>query len=129
MTVDEAKEAIEELKAQGANEEEIAGSFYLMFVDGKIDVNQLNALVNLLGYHLTDEFLAMGEAEQKEKGFDKTEEPADGVSEDTVEKAKDDETNPVTKSEEEPEEENEENEENSDEEEDEEKKAMKLFGK
>ena len=125
MTVDEAKEAIGELKAQGANEEEIAGSFYLMFVDGKIDVNQLNALVNLLGYHLTDEFLAMGEAEQKEKGFSKTEEPAEGVSEDTVEKAKDDETNPVTKSEEE----NEENEENSDEEEDEEKKAMKLFGK
>ena len=126
MTVDEAKEAIDELKAQGANEEEIAGSFYLMFVDGKIDVNQLNALVNLLGYHLTEEFLAMGEAEQKEKGFEKTEEPAEGVSEDTVEKAKDDETNPVTKSEEEPEGESEEN---SDEEEDEEKKAMKLFGK
>ena len=126
MTVDEAREAIEELKAQGANEEEIAGSFYLMFVDGKLDVKQFEALVNLLGYHLTEEFLAMSEDEQKSKGYDKTEEGAEGVSENTVEKAKDEETNPVSKSDGEAEEENEEN---SDEEEDEEKKAMKLFGK
>ena len=112
MTVDEAREAIEELKAQGANEEEIAGSLYLMFVDGKLDVKQFEALVNLLGYHLTEEFLAMSEDEQKSKGFEKTEEAADGVSDDTVEKAKDDETNPVSKSEEEPEEGNEEKEEN-----------------
>lgn len=126
MTVDEAKEAIEELKAQGANEEEIAGSFYLMFVDGKLDVNQFNALVNLLGYHLSDEFLAMSEEEQKEKGFAKTEEAAEGISDDTVEKSKDDETNPVKKDEEEDEDEEEPEEK---EEESEEDKAMKLFGK
>ena len=128
MTVDEAKEAIEELKAQGANEEEIAGSFYLMFVEGKLDVNQFNALVNLLGYHLSDEFLAMSEEEQKEKGFAKTEEAAEGISDDTVEKSKDDETNPVKKDEEKEEPEDKEEDEDK-EEESEEDKAMKLFGK
>ena len=119
MTIDEAREAIEELKAQGANEEEIAGSFYLMFVDGKLDLKQFEALVNVLGYHLSEEFLAMSEEEQKEKGFTKTEEAAEGVSDDTVEKSKDDETNPVKK---------EETDEDKDEE-SEEDKAMKLFGK
>lgn len=117
MTIDEAKEAIEELKAQGANDEEIAGSFYLMFVDGKLDLKQFEALVNVLGYHLSEEFLAMSEEEQKEKGFTKTDEAAEGVSDDTVEKSKDDETNPVKK------------EDSEDKEETEEDKAMKLFGK
>ena len=123
MTIEEAREAIEELKAQGANEEEIAGSFYLMFVDGKLDLKQFEALVNLLGYHLTEEFLAMSEEEQKEKGFEETEEAAEGISEKMVEDAKDDETNPVKKDEdkEEPE--------DKEEEESEEDKAMKLFGK
>lgn len=147
MTVNEAKEAIAELKAQGNTEEEIAGSFYLMFCDGKLDVNQFDALVNLLGYHLTDEFLAMSEEEQKTQGFEKKDEAAEGVSDKEVEDAKDEETNPVepeNKSEEEekPEpdqehgeeaegEEKEEKEEKKPEgeDEDEEEKAMKLFGK
>lgn len=127
MTINEAKEAIAELKAQGNTEEEIAGSFYLMFCDGKIDVNQLDALVNLLGYHLTEEFLAMPEEEQKTQGFEKKDEAAEGISDKEVDEAKDDETNPVKSEAKEESEESEEAEEA--EEEDEEKKAMKLFGK
>ena len=141
MTVNEAKEAIAELKAQGNTEEEIAGSFYLMFCDGKIDVNQFDALVNLLGYHLTDEFLAMSEEEQKTQGFEKEDEAAEGVTDKEVDDAKDNETNPVKPEGEEHGEESEEPEEPEEEskeepkgepeedEEDEEKKAMKLFGK
>lgn len=104
MTVEEGKKAIEELKAQGNSEEEIAGSFYLMFVDGKIDVEQLDALVNLLGYHLTEEFKNMSPEDQMTKGFEEKEEDEDEEIE--VKEDNDDE----------------------DEDEDEEKKAMKLMG-
>lgn len=102
MTVEEGKKAIEELKAQGNSEEEIAGSFYLMFVDGKIDVEQLDALVNLLGYHLTEEFKNMSPEDQMTKGFEEKEEDEDEEIEDK--------------------------EDNDDEDEDEEKEAMKLMG-
>lgn len=131
MTIDEAKEAISEMRAQGNSDEDIAASFYLMFVDDKIDVNQFNALVNLLGYHLTEEFLAMGTEQQKSEGFSKTDEAQEGVTDSEVEAAKDDETNPFKgkeeQKEEKPENSNEPAKEDSDE--DEEKKAMKLFGK
>ena len=124
MTIDEAKEAISELRAQGSSDEEIAASFYLMFVDDKLDVNQFNALVNLLGYHLTEEFLAMGTEQQKSEGFAKEDKAEEGISEKEVEMAKDDETNPFkdgAKEEDKPD--------SNEPEEDEEKKAMKLFVK
>lgn len=113
MTVDEGKKTIEELKAQGNSEEEIAGAFYLMFVEGKIDVEQFDALVNLLGYHLTDEFKAMSPEEQKTKGYEEKEPSEEAQSQ-----------------EEEKEESEEDESENSEEEEDEdeEARAMKLFG-
>lgn len=101
MTVDEGKKAIEEMKAQGNSPEDIAGSFYLMFIDGKIDVEQLDALVNLLGYHLTDEFKNMSPEEQKTKGFEEKE-PTET--------------------------ENQNNDSSEDKDKDEETKAMKLFG-
>lgn len=107
MTVDEGKKAIEEMKAQGNSPEDIAGSFYLMFIDGKIDVEQLDALVNLLGYHLTDEFKNMSPEEQKTKGFEEKE---------------------PTEPESETENQNNDSSKGKDEDEDEETKAMKLFG-
>lgn len=132
MSVDEAKEAISEMRAQGNSDEEIAGAFYLMFVDGKLDVNQLNALVNLLGYHLSDEFMAMNPEQQKTQGFAEQDTPEEGITDKQVEAAKDDETNPFKEESEAPapkkdaeaEDKNEENKED-----DEEEKAMKLFGK
>lgn len=66
MTVKEVKEVIKSLRKSGASDEDIAGSFYMMFVNDKIDVNQLNALLNVLGYHLSDEFLSLSTEEQKE---------------------------------------------------------------
>lgn len=105
MTVEEGKKAIEELKAQGNSEEEIAGSFYLMFVDGKIDVEQLDALVNLLGYHLTEEFKNMSPEDQMTKGFEEKEEDNEDEEIEVKENKKD-----------------------NDEDKDEEKEAMKLMG-
>lgn len=139
MSVDEAKEAISEMRAQGNSDEEIAGAFYLMFVDGKLDVNQFNALVNLLGYHLSDEFMAMDPEQQKTQGFAEQDTPEEGVTPKQVEAAKDDETNPFkeedgndkAESNNEPAEkkEPEASSEDKPKEEDEEEKAMRLFGK
>lgn len=105
MTVNEAKEAIRELQAQGSSEEDIVASFYLMYSDGKINVDQLEALCGLLGYTLSDEFRGMSEEEQKTYAL------KDGGDE------------------EKPEESNESDEKEEPEEDSEDEKAMKLFGK
>lgn len=70
MTVDEAKEVIEQLEAQGNSKEEIAGMFYLLFSEGKIKLEELENMINLLGFHLTEEFKAMSPEEQKTEGYE-----------------------------------------------------------
>lgn len=90
MTIDEAKKAFDEMKAQGADDNAILGTLYRMFQDDKIDVEQLGALVNVLGYELTDEFKKMTPEDQKTKGWeaDDESEKAEGVTDEEVEKAK-----------------------------------------
>ena len=124
MTIDEAKKAFDEMRAQGADDNAILGTLYSMFQDDKIDVNQLGALVNVLGYELTEDFKKMSPEDQKTKGYEEGEEdkPAEGVTKKEVEKAKefgDDED------------EESDDEESDDEESDEEKErkeAERLFG-
>lgn len=135
MTVQEAQKVIEELKAQGNSEEEIAGSFYLLFKEDKINVEELEGLVNLLGYHLTEEFKSMDPEQQKTNGYEE-------IGEEQEHSQSEGEEN---KEQEQPEEKEEteddkamnlmglKNNKKEDEgnvnEEDEEKKAMKLFGR
>ena len=90
MTIDEAKKAFDEMRAQGADDNAILGTLYSMFQDDKIDVNQLGALVNVLGYELTEDFKKMSPEDQKTKGYEEDEEdkPAEGVTKEEVEKAK-----------------------------------------
>ena len=90
MTIDEAKKAFDEMRAQGADDNAILGTLYRMFQDDKIDVEQLGALVNVLGYELTDEFTQMTPEDQKTKGWeaDDESEKAEGVTDEEVEKAK-----------------------------------------
>lgn len=90
MTIDEAKKAFDEMRAQGADDNAILGTLYRMFQDDKIDVEQLGALVNVLGYELTDEFKQMTPEDQKTKGWeaDDENEKAEGVTDEEVEKAK-----------------------------------------
>nr|DAI30447.1 MAG TPA: hypothetical protein [Caudoviricetes sp.] len=90
MTIDEAKKAFDEMRAQGADDNAILGTLYRMFQDDKIDVEQLGALVNILGYELTDEFKQMTPEDQKTKGWeaDDENEKAEGVTDEEVEKAK-----------------------------------------
>lgn len=85
MTVEEAKKMIEELKAQGEDEESIVAGFYKMFCDGDIDVNELGDLVKLVGYELIDEFKNMSPEDQKTKGWEEDVEDAKEIDEDEVE--------------------------------------------
>lgn len=120
MTVDEMKQAISQLKADGHNDDEILGAFYKMFQDDKLDLEQFEGVVNLMGYHLTDDFKAMSPEDQKTKGYEEVDEPAEGVSNEEVQEAKEEEP-AEEKPEDKPEGEGE------GEESDEEKRAMKLF--
>lgn len=94
MTAQEVKEAFEELKAQGETEEDIAGALYMMFQEDKISLDELKELVQFLGYELSPEFLAMSPEDQKTKGWAEEEsgenenKPAEGVSKEDVEAAK-----------------------------------------
>ena len=65
MTMEEFKEVVDELKSQGADDEEILGTFYLMFKEDKIDLNELETFCEALGYHLSEEFKAMSDEEKK----------------------------------------------------------------
>ena len=136
MTIDEAKKAFDEMRAQGADDNAILGTLYSMFQDDKIDVNQLGALVNVLGYELTEDFKKMSPEDQKTKGYEEGEEdkPAEGVTKEEVEKAKefgDDEDEKPAEEESKKDEESDDEEsddEESDDEEKERKEAERLFG-
>lgn len=140
MTIDEAKKAFDEMRAQGADDNAILGTLYRMFQDDKIDVEQLGALVNVLGYELTDEFKQMTPEDQKMKGWeaDDESEKAEGVTDEEVEKAKEYGDDPDEKSgnasDEKPDEKSDETDAESDKKDEEEsdeeatKKARKIFG-
>ena len=68
MTVEELKQAINQVKAQGHSDEEILGGFYRMYQNNEISLDELDGIVNLMGYHLTDEFLKMSDEDKKTKG-------------------------------------------------------------
>ena len=117
MTAKQAREAIEELKAQGETEDDIISVFYQMFIDDKLSLEEFGNLLNIMDYELTEEFLNMSPEDQKTKGWaDDADEAEEGVSEEEVEDAR--EYNPKE-------------DEEDDEEEDEEKqreRARKLYG-
>ena len=68
MTVEELKQAINQVKSQGYSDEEILGGFYRMYQNNEISLDELDGIVNLMGYHLTDEFLKMSNEEKKTQG-------------------------------------------------------------
>lgn len=131
MTVEEMKKAIGELKAQGNDEETILGAFYRMFQDDKLTLDELDGIVNLLGYHLTEEFKSMSPEDQKTKGYEQTDEPAEGVSKEKVEDAKEvdkkDDDDSDKKDDDDKSDKGDDDKSDKDDD-DEEEKAMKLFG-
>ena len=71
MTVDELKKAIAIIKKEGHSDEEILYSFYRMYQDDKLTLTELDLVVNVMGYHLTNEFLNMSDKDKKTKGIKK----------------------------------------------------------
>lgn len=139
MELKELQDALSELKSQGMSEEDILGSLYTMFIEDKIDANQLEAIADEMGYQLSEEFKKLPDEEKKTFGLaeEEAEEEEPNLKdkgtryEDEDEEEDEGEEDESDESGEEEEDESEEEEEDEDESEDdesEEDEAMKLFG-
>lgn len=117
MTPEELTSAIKQMKAEGLDDNKIIGANFKMFQNGELTLEQFEAIIDQMGYHLSDEFKAMDPEAQKKMQWD-----MEAGSEDDGEKA------PKELSEEEGTEPEEAPEGGTQDDDDEEKKAMKLFG-
>ena len=122
MTIEEAKKALEQLKSEGYSDEDIVKTLYLMYANDKMDLDDLRALTELMGYEFTEEFEAMSDEDKKKNGLKQTESEAEGVDKEDVEKAKEFGDDEYEKKEEDDDEDDDEDDE------DDEKKAARLFG-
>lgn len=131
MTIEEAKKALEQLKSEGYSDEDIVKTLYLMYANDKMDLDDLRALTELMGYEFTEEFEAMSEEDKKKNGLKQMESAAEGVEKEDIEKAKefgDDEDEKAEEDAPQPQSESEPKMDDDDDEEDDEKKAARLFG-
>lgn len=133
MELKELQDALSELKSQGMSEEDILGSLYTMFIEDKIDANQLEAIADEMGYQLSEEFKKLPDEEKKTFGL--AEEEAEEEEPNLKDKGtryededEEDESEEEDESGEEEEDESEEDEDESEDDESEEDEAMKLFG-
>ena len=55
MTEKEIKGVIDNLRKQGCNDEMIAKCFVNLFVEGKIDIEQCDAMLSFIGYGIPEE--------------------------------------------------------------------------
>ena len=64
MELKEGKELINKLKKEGYKDEQIEYAFAMMYFNNQIDLDGFSGLINLLGYHLDDEFLKLSKKEK-----------------------------------------------------------------
>lgn len=139
MELKELQDALSELKSQGMSEEDILGSLYTMFIEDKIDANQLEAIADEMGYQLSEEFKKLPDEEKKTFGLaeEEAEEEEPNLKdkgtryedeEDEEEDEGEDESGEEEEEEDESEEDEDESEDESEDDESEEDEAMKLFG-
>ena len=55
MTVKEVEDVIDNFRKQGLSDELIAKSFVNLFVEGKIDIEQCDAMLSFIGYRIPEE--------------------------------------------------------------------------
>ncbi len=70
MTEKEVQEAFEEMRKQGATDDDILGTLYMMYQDNKLNTNQLREMIDILGYEFTEDFEAMSEEDKHTKGYE-----------------------------------------------------------
>ena len=80
MTYEEAKAAIEDLKAQGETEDDILKVLYGMYTEDKLSLSDLRTFIGIMGYEFTDEFEAMSEEDKKTKGWEQETDENDSVN-------------------------------------------------
>ena len=80
MTYEEAKAAIEDLKAQGETEDDILKVLYAMYTDDKLSLSDLKTFIGIMGYEFTEEFEAMSEEDKKTKGWEQETDENDSAS-------------------------------------------------
>lgn len=69
MTEQDVLNAVEELRKNGWSDDDIVKTFYLMYRDEKIDLDELRGLCKVIGYEFTEEFEHMSDQEKKTKGL------------------------------------------------------------
>ena len=138
MELKELQDALSELKSQGMSEEDILGSLYTMFIEDKIDANQLEAIADEMGYQLSEEFKKLSDEEKKTFGLaeEEAEEEEPNLKdngtryedEDEEDESEEEDESGEEEEDESEEDESEEDEDESEDDESEEDEAMKLFG-
>lgn len=92
ITIQDAIQAMKEYQAQDdVSDEEMVGILYSMFQADKLSLNEFGAMLDGLGYELSEEFLNMSPEDQKTKLYEEEDngnEAAEGVSQEEVEDAK-----------------------------------------
>lgn len=88
MTAQEAKEVFDDLREEGETDETLLGKLYVMFQNDDLTIEQLESLVDILGYEFTPEFKAMSPEDQKTKGLTDRDPSDDDVSKKEIEDAK-----------------------------------------
>ena len=138
MELKELQDALSELKSQGMSEEDILGSLYTMFIEDRIDANQLEAIADEMGYQLSEEFKKLPDEEKKTFGLAEEEAEEEDPNlkdkgtryedEDEEDESEEEDESDESGEEEEDESEEDEEEDESEDDESEEDEAMKLFG-
>ncbi len=71
MTFEELREQFEiMIKEEGWTEEDIVRAAYSMYQDGSLNLEELRAMVQALGWEFTEEFEEMSEEDKKTKGVE-----------------------------------------------------------
>ncbi len=64
MKIEDAKLVIKQMRNQGYSDEQIQYAFSMMYFNDQIDLEALDGLMNLLGYHLDEKFKKLSKKEQ-----------------------------------------------------------------
>lgn len=69
ITIEQAYIAMKQMMDEGTTEDDMLGILYLMYQNDKISLNELETLIDKLGYEFTEEFRNMTPEQKKTDGY------------------------------------------------------------
>ena len=57
MDINDIRQVVDTFRRQGISDLDIAKSFVNLFIDGKVNCEQCNALLSFVNYHISEEIL------------------------------------------------------------------------